>query len=1052
VLQRFRLPDFRGSGGPRFVTPTLIHGGIPDYCLDDFFERLVWPAVTGKLDYSGSVDDLLVEWRERPSLALFTDKPVRRFLEQGGKVAADFLQRCLDMALQAYETGQLPSAKDLGLPDRVVERFNTWLQQKDAFKSPSKAGLHADFSRYRAPEVLLNATVGCLLLSFPSQRLIRSKLDSTQIKLEVQRVQLDDTLSTTLLLLRGTAKGEWIETEPCDLDLGLPDKRYEVTLLSGEKRLRQWAFSGIGPDQPWMIFHSRSGRLLPGRTITERDFWILFSAPWELSTTTQAVVEATTLAQGYQAEHFGSAEGISQDIRLTHPDGRSFSIPIEQRSIPTLSSASPLVWPRVSSGDFEVYSGTLPALLIPLPVDAHGPAIPDSLHLTIAPIGESWPGERREIPLKNLVQALNLQDRCLTLSLNDPQFLGPTPCGRFIIQVRGRLGEDAIFRLCTLPQIEFHFPREALLPDSKTGLQDLSLTLESPHLRELTVDSPAELVLQDSTSPGTVESYRVTVPAGSEQVVLHSRFSVGGKTIEIPLEVAIPRLRWTVSGLSETGSLYWHDMPIKISLQELEEAPEARLLIRGDFGQDTACALVLQGADHQGRFELKNGKAGCLLSPFLDSLRESSLPRNNFYLEFSLPEEDSLRHLYPLQVETRWITENLQAVQELTPDEGKRVVLFRWHDKGKVKNRALRLWSLSSHPKEPIEVAVEDGRSEAEIERSLTDFPHGLYRLELFVLDPWAGSFPATPPGPFESNVLDLEVREDGITLLDSPARHIETLLENIATGLTISDLPLDPQTLHVFASQPEQAGRFCRALYAREEKQGDSLVVLRQALQLCGEEQDAFAESLAAFLTEEGRLGIENTTRLLARLFVALGFLGRPWGPRLKHFLLSRRDPDLPEDGEDLLLQVQGEIAALYGQATWQSLASAKQFLQHLHSVSGELIYQDQTLLKLEGIVTLYGEELLRWWCGEKKEKRRTIPSWVHVPLKEIVKISPRSLRPVGTLCLTATLQRAGAYDVLHLSEHAGERVNFWGNFFYRTRGHEYRRELRWAEETLCR
>lgn len=80
VLQRYRLSDFRESGGHHFVTPILIHGGIPTYCLDDFFARLVWPAVTGKLDYSGNVADLLSEWRERSSLVLSTDKPVRRFL------------------------------------------------------------------------------------------------------------------------------------------------------------------------------------------------------------------------------------------------------------------------------------------------------------------------------------------------------------------------------------------------------------------------------------------------------------------------------------------------------------------------------------------------------------------------------------------------------------------------------------------------------------------------------------------------------------------------------------------------------------------------------------------------------------------------------------------------------------------------------------------------------------------------------------------------------------------------------------------------------------
>lgn len=773
-----------------------------------------------------------------------------------------------------------------------------------------------------------------------------------------------------------------------------------------------------------MMFHGRSGRLLPGRAITERDFWIVFSAPWEPSTATQ-VVEAAILAQNYQAKRFCIAEDILQDIRLIHPDGRSFSIPIEGRDTPTLSGTSALAWPRVSSGDFEVYSGTVPDLLIPLPVGEQGPVVPERLHLTITPIGEAWPAERREVPLKSLAEASKPKDRCLTLSLSDPRLLGPTPCGRFTIQVRGRLGQDATFRLCFLPEINLNFPPEALLPNPRTGSQDLSFTLESLHLGELTAESPAEVFLQDSTPHNEARSYRVTVPAESEQVVLSPRFSVGERTIEVPLEIAVPRLRWTVSGLNNTGSLHWRDRTLILSLQELEEASEPRLLVRGDFDQDLVCTLLLQGADQRSRFALKNGKGGCPLSPFLDSLRASGILKNDFYLEFSLPEEDNPRRLCLLQIETRWVVEDLQVEQKIVPAEDKRVVFLEWHDKGHVKNRVLRLWNLGSQLREPIEVAVEDDRSEVELERNLTDFPQGMYRLELTILDPWAGALPVTPPGPYGGNVFDLEVRETGITKLDSPARHIEDLLKNITTGAAVSELALDSQALHVFASQPEQTERFCRALYVREEKYGDSLALLRQALQQCGEEEAFLSGSLARFFIEEGRLQAENMALLFATLFVSLGFLSRPWEPSVKQFLLSNRRGDFPENAEDRLGEAREEIAALYGQATWQSLDSVRRFLQRLRSISGELVYQNQSLLRLEGAVTLQGQQLLRWWCGEKREKGRTVPSWVYVSLKEAAKIFPRQLRPAGVLCLTATLQRAGAYNVLLLPEHLVEKVN---------------------------
>jgi hypothetical protein len=477
--------------------------------------------------------------------------------------------------------------------------------------------------------------------------------------------------------------------------------------------------------------------------------------------------------------------------------------------------------------------------------------------------------------------------------------------------------------------------------------------------------------------------------------------------------------------------------------------------VRGDFGQDLVCTLLLQGADQRSRFALKNGKGGCPLSPFLDSLRASGLSRNDFYLEFSLSGEDNPRRICLLQVETRCLVEDLQAVQEIIPVEDKRTVLLWWRDKGNVKNRVLRLWNLGSQSKEPIKVAIEDGRSEAELERPLVDFPHGQYRLEFAVLDPWVGSSPSVLPNPYGNNVFDLDVRNDEIIVLPSLAHHTEALLERITTGEAISDLTLDPQALRVFASTPEQAGRFCRALYAREEKQKDGLAILQQALQQCGEEQDSFAESLAGFLTEGDRPRIENTVRFFAWLFTSLGFLNRRWGPHLKNLLLSTgEDSDLPKAVEDHLPEAREEIATLYGQVIWQSLDSAKRFLQRLRSISGELTYREisrktggereHRLLELDGVIQKGGCALLRWRCEDR--------AIISLPLKEVSKVLPRRLRSAEVLSLTATLQRGAAYEVLCFSEQTAEKLNFWGTFFYRARGQEYRRELRWAEETFAR
>lgn len=875
VLRRFELAKFSDTGGHRFVTPILIHGGIPDYCLDDFFERLLWPAVTGRLDYYDNIDDLLADWQGLSSLTFFTtDKPVRRFLEQGGKVAADFLQRCLHMALQAYGTEKVSNAQDLGLPEHVVKHFEAW-REKHSLETSLQTSQQANLPRYRAPEILLNAAAGCLLLSFPSQRLIRSKLDSAQLMLEVKR---DDTVSATTAI-SGVGKGKQIETDSCELDLGAPGERHEVTLFSGEKPLRRWTLLGISRNQPWMIFHGRSGKLSLGRAILERDFWIVFPSSWNLSTTVRPI-EAATLIQNYQAEHFCIVEDTPPNIHLIHPDGRSFVVPVEWIAAPVLSG-NPIDWPRTSSQEAKVYCGTPPDLLIPVPFSEDGLGIPERLHLIIAPIGKTWPVERREIPLKILSETLSLKNSCLTLSLKDPRFLGPTPCGRFTIQVRGRLGQDTNFHICILPPIKFNFPREEILPNPNTGPGDFCFTLASPFLRELTVESPAEF--SPCNPHDRTGEYQVVVPAESEHVTLYPRFSVGTETIEVPLEIAVPRFRWTISGLKDSGLLHWWDGPIPISLQDLEEAQDPRLLVKGDFGQSVPCSLILEGANHRNPpFILKDGRGGCPLSSFRDSLQAIGSSRSQFVLEFLLPEERSSRRINLIQVDTRWAVEDLQVEHEIVLGQNKRIVLLSWCGVGRIRNRVLRLWSLNAEQKEPTEISIDDGKAEVMIEKSLSDFPHGHYRLEFAVADLWVDP-PTTVPSPTSDNVFDLEVGEDKAIIVDLVVGSLENPSADIAAEIEI--LSPDPQAI---ISSPEEARSFCEKIYAGEKKkQGDGLALLMRALHQCEEAlEGCFAESLAKSLLQRDLSETGEMVRLFGEFFLSLGFLAKPWGPYLSRLL----------------------------------------------------------------------------------------------------------------------------------------------------------------------
>ena len=759
-IRRSQLADFRDVAGHRFVTPILLHGGIPASCLPDFFDKVIGPAVQDSLGYSDNAPDLIDDFLDS-SRVQTTNKPVRRFLEKGGKIAADFVQRCVDLALQADSGEPASSGEEFGLPPYVIDQFSTWWEESAA--SQSQTSRRTDLPRYRAPQTFLSIDQGGLYFSFPAQRIPRNALsDTRELRLEVQ--QDGECIEYPLY---GTRTGEMIETEIHDAALKLGEK-YEFTLFAGTTPLRTWSFSGLSSKQPWLIFHGPSEKLLPGWVITERDIWIVFPTSWTIDPTPSVrVLEEAAFTREFQAKRL-LVEGHPPDIWFTDGDGKSVSVPVKWRDTPTLQPASTVTWPRLSSedssGEFMVYCGSPPRLLIPRPVT-------DRALLTITPTRQSYPAGRKKIRLKD-IHKVSLQDDYLTLALEDPDLLGPTPCGRFVIRVRGRLGHDTAFRLCLLPEMKFDFPRSSLLPDQQTGPQIVSFFLAHPHLGELSVKPPGEQSYDG-------DSYCVEVPADSDHVDVTLHMTTGEEPAKVPIEIPVSRLRWAVSGLDEGYALHWQDTPIAITLQDLEEAhdsQEVRLLVRGDFGQDTACSFSLEGTGQSQPLSLKNGSGECHLSPFLDSLRSSGRSRNELHLEFSLPDEDSLRRMCLVRVNTIWLVEDLQIIQDFTPTEDKRTVLFGWRERGNVKNRALRLWSLDRQLEKPIEIPVEDSRSEVEFHSSLADFPHGLYRLELTILDEWAGPSSPALPSPDAGSVFDLDVRKDEIERLDSSARRLEVL------------------------------------------------------------------------------------------------------------------------------------------------------------------------------------------------------------------------------------------------------------------------------------
>ena len=113
------LESFQDLQGHKYVARILAHGGIPRYCLPDFFHLLV---SLGDPEQPGP--EFIENIRHEKSLK-HVDKPVRRFLSHGGEVAEEFVTRCLALWLASEKGG----SGTHGLPKRVADAFSEWYRE-----------------------------------------------------------------------------------------------------------------------------------------------------------------------------------------------------------------------------------------------------------------------------------------------------------------------------------------------------------------------------------------------------------------------------------------------------------------------------------------------------------------------------------------------------------------------------------------------------------------------------------------------------------------------------------------------------------------------------------------------------------------------------------------------------------------------------------------------------------------------------------------------------------------------------------------------------------
>ncbi len=745
LIRRFGKIPFTDlqERGRRYVDPILAHGGIPVYCLRDFFANIVQNSLLRPQLAALEGGELVDEVLKHAGLIAATDKPVLNFLEYGGSTAAGLLERSRQL-LQAWQRDQtLLSAAEAGLPVHLVEFFASWAPQHAA-PAPERGAK----SRLKRPQLALDPWGLGVFLKLPAQPVSLFNLDRLSWTVEAGPWHEE-------LRVRTQRRGDQVETREITLRLNQVPDILTIRHSQGDEQA-EWQITGCSPDHLILAFDPATGNLQTH--ISARETWLLYPREYALEVRAGegARLEILPELPGDWAPFTLECWDLSRAVRLALLQGgevvREVYVRSGDRSLAPQLTGGRLLPTDLEESPLPVYSDAPPQLQLQPGVVEDPAAELGRWRLKIDSCGLADPALSTQVVLAELPPGgVTWSDGMLRVELGTPELLGPRPIGTYQVAVKGPLGRDTTLTFQILPQCHVDGLQEGYLPQPGRGADWVNFQLRTPLLAGVEPLDATTRLQVESPRPGLQE---IRVPPDLSSVGLLIRQETAAhQLIRLPLYLRVKRLRWRL--VRDTGQLEgWCQSHTAISLGDLLQERTPLLVVDLAGSQTNPISLQLTLRDIYGRtLQQDRAVAGTRqpqarfwrfdLSRFKSALETSDSPL--FRLELAAVDRQSgtVNFSLPVLVVTRALQLQGLTVAVQAHDEGHHLRVA-WQERRPLKSRALILWSRFRPWQPPLVVAIPDEAAGVhEFNLSRAEFPAGLYRLQMVVLDPWA---PAAPP------------------------------------------------------------------------------------------------------------------------------------------------------------------------------------------------------------------------------------------------------------------------------------------------------------------
>lgn len=698
TLTDLNLEDFsyvhEEENSLKFVTPILLHGGVPKNSALDLW-KLLLSAVGEGFD---EADQILAHWRSTRTKLHSLDKPVRRFLDYGGVFASDLLQRMVDLAdyvssldsdeATPQEASQL--SQYAGLPTYLVEQLLTTdfrTQRKQSF--------------IRRPRISIDPYAGeGPTIEFPA---VANASDKSRWIIRPSASQ-------------GILKASKYDSRTVEL---APGDFWEASIEEIDTP-KNWRFVGV-EGLRLFFFDARTGELLRDQSRLGGE-WVLALSP--VSVVFQLSRENTSaIAEGDELPRLSGA-WAGWNLRI-----------LDLRGIKSLLASQIQFDASETSRSISIHSVAATPRILSQPIDgiidSSGWPVFDcppliQVPLDVAPIA-AWnlrfTSKYGDVLERRLIDIAHVDD---VFQLSD--LLGDQAMTAGELIVRGPLGSDLRSNLTIVNHLTSTRPTTIVSPVQEV---EVELSATSPIFPQGTFN----------------HSLKFSDGLARQSVSLNDGLHL------LVISVSIPRILWFLRRI-DSPLRTLSNQQLVIGLDDLESRNVDALIVH--TGQESIAELrlvsggtVIQRTDVV-RITPGAGRWSFPLSQFTTTISQSGQNR----LTFELDIDGTI--VVPLSVIARFEVSDLKVDALLDPAQGSTLIHCQWRQNKRFLDREIRIWSITRPWEGPVcRVISDEIADETEVLIEGHDIPAGPYLLEIGVRDPW---LEAERPATVTPNIRRIDI------------------------------------------------------------------------------------------------------------------------------------------------------------------------------------------------------------------------------------------------------------------------------------------------------